>query len=159
MVLQRSFHLEFTYLQPDQWHSVAHVILKIIKISNRYYNIPYSPDIHCCYMLHISVITASPVWIMPSSQRGWLHIGILHRVTARKNDGAYIQLRHHLPSKRQDYQFIKSHGGQCHIHHEQSPNAFTSFTSYFNVLHRMPCHMGIICPDFTSLIFVIIILQ
>lgn len=35
-------------------------------------------------MLHISKITTSPVWIMLTSQRTWLHIGILHQAMERK---------------------------------------------------------------------------
>lgn len=66
-------------------------------------------------MQHISKITASPVWIMPTSQRTRLHIGILQQGMKRKTDGAHMQAGHHLSSKRQGYYLVKSHGRQWYI--------------------------------------------
>lgn len=157
VVLQRSFHLEFTYLQPDQWYNVACINLKIINISNRAfitYHAVLAYIAAICYTFPSSLLLLSGLcWpasgddcVLESCARWWCEKMSLS------------QLRHHLPSKRQDYQFIKSQGGQWHIHHEQNPNAFTAFRSYFNVLHKMPFHMGTIPPDFTSLIFVTLIL-
>lgn len=61
-----------------------------------------------------------------------------------------IQQRHPLPGKRQDYQFIKSHGGQWHVHHEM----LSHHLEVISMCYTMPFHMGTICPDLTSLIFV-----
>lgn len=65
-----------------------------------------------------------------------------------------MQAGYHLPSKRQDYHFIKSHGRQWYTHHENKPNVFTLFRSHFDVLYTMSWKMVTICPGFTSLVVI-----
>lgn len=90
---------------------------------------------------------------MLTSQRTWLHIGILHQVLKRKTDGAHMQAGYQRSSKRQGYYLIKSHGRQWYIHHENKPTALTLFRSYFDVLHVTPWKMVTLCSAFTYLIF------
>lgn len=90
-------------LQQDQQHSVACVILKIIKISSRaFYNISYVPDIYCSsgsdlYVTHFQDHCFSCLDYIPLPEEMTAYQNPPPG-NKRKKDRAHMQAGYHLPS-------------------------------------------------------------